>query len=818
MKSKILLSILFVAIVITPLKLRSEFKIDSLKNTLKSLYGNNKADVLNKLAKEYRMMHPELAIEYANNALKISQQNYYKKGIAEAKLYMGAAYSYNIDPDLAKKILDSAIFLCREINNQEAIAFGLRYLGIVTANSGNYVESNNIYRQAIELGNKIDYKEGVAFCYNNLSVNYSMLGIKDSSVIAMQKALEIFNKIEYSHYVINSYIHIGRILKELGEIDKAAENYVNALSYAKTTDQHTEENAMSFQSIAYVYYGLGNYEKSLEYSRKAIEYYKKNEQDYSLAKFYSEVGKLFGFYLNKPDSSLIYHTKSLEIYNNIKYPIMQCEEMANIGAIYSKLKNNSLAFLYLDSALTLANKMSRNNMIAIIKHTIGFVYYINGDYKKALEYYQDALDIRLKYNLKQELAISYIDIANLYFKLNNFDEALIYFQSALTLTLDMKLPDDIRKIYRYISDVYLQLNDIESAFKYQTKFILLSDSLNSINNNKKISDLYLNFELAKKEAELDNVVKVKNIQLTLFISISILVFLFSIIVYRNYRKRKRTSIALQEKNEELEEINKRLSDSEYELQLLNTEKDNYLYQINSELVKAANYIKSLLPSKLDNDCLSSEGFYHPCEELGGDAYGYYQADDENFVFYLIDVCCHGIGPALHSVSILNFIKFQDPQIIDFTNPTQVLKALNKSFQMKNHNNMFFTMFYGVYNCKSKKLKYASAGHPPAILINNNKSEKLRNPNYAVGGLTFFDFKFAEIDIQSDSLLYIFSDGVYEVRDDSGIMWDLENLEKYLLNQHNKEGFTVQSIYNHVKSINGNQKLDDDFSVLEIRFK
>ena len=48
----------------------------------------------------------------------------------------------------------------------------------------------------------------------------------------------------------------------------------------------------------------------------------------------------------------------------------------------------------------------------------------------------------------------------------------------------------------------------------------------------------------------------------------------------------------------------------------------------------------------------------------------------------------------------------------------MLAALNRAFPMEEHAGRFFTIWYGVYDRTSRKLSYASAGHPPAILLDD----------------------------------------------------------------------------------------------------
>ncbi len=151
-----------------------------------------------------------------------------------------------------------------------------------------------------------------------------------------------------------------------------------------------------------------------------------------------------------------------------------------------------------------------------------------------------------------------------------------------------------------------------------------------------------------------------------------------------------------------------------------------LSALNKELADAADYVKFILPQPLTDGPLKADWRFVPSTTLGGDGLGYHWLDKDSFAIYLVDVCGHGVGAALHSVSVLNVLRSQNLQNTDFRRPDQVLAGLNAIFPMENHKEMFFTIWYGVYNCVSRVLTYASGGHPPALLIEDN-GRKLGDP-------------------------------------------------------------------------------------------
>ncbi|MBI5248637.1 MAG: SpoIIE family protein phosphatase [Desulfomonile tiedjei] len=245
-----------------------------------------------------------------------------------------------------------------------------------------------------------------------------------------------------------------------------------------------------------------------------------------------------------------------------------------------------------------------------------------------------------------------------------------------------------------------------------------------------------------------------------------------------------------------------------------------LGKLNSELAEAADYVKFLLPQPLTEGPLKAYWRFVPSTTLGGDALGYHWVDEDSFAIYLVDVCGHGVGAALHSVSVLNVLRSENLQNTDFRRPDQVLAGLNAVFPMEYHKDMYFTIWYGVYNRVSHLLTYASGGHPPALLIENmqgNGSEiqELKTPNLIIGGLADADFDRDEVPIKGPARLYVFSDGVFEITNDNGQSWGLDDLTAYLKDSGAWGKSSIDDLWAHVRQIAGSNTLEDDFSVLEI---
>lgn len=251
---------------------------------------------------------------------------------------------------------------------------------------------------------------------------------------------------------------------------------------------------------------------------------------------------------------------------------------------------------------------------------------------------------------------------------------------------------------------------------------------------------------------------------------------------------------------------------EDQLAEINIELQKTQQRLSEELSEAANYILSILPAPRTSTP-TTEWLLVPSTELGGDSFGYHDVDHENIAFYLLDVCGHGIGAALLSVAAINVLRASALPNTNFLDPGAVLSALNDAFPMERHNNMYFTIWYGVFNRTSSLLSYSSAGHPPAIMLRKEGNiEELSTPQIAIGMFPDIRYMTGRAAVQAGDRLNIISDGTFEISTSSGDM-----LEFTAFTEKVRETGSPQDILHWVQQLNGPGPLPDDFSFLSVKF-
>ena len=252
------------------------------------------------------------------------------------------------------------------------------------------------------------------------------------------------------------------------------------------------------------------------------------------------------------------------------------------------------------------------------------------------------------------------------------------------------------------------------------------------------------------------------------------------------------------------------------------EQNEVLRHLNRELSDAAGYVRTVLPPPVTSGPLQIDWRFMPSASLAGDSFGYHWIDDDHFAIYLIDVSGHGWGAALLSVSVINVLRSQALPDTDFRQPQQVLFALNNTFPAEMHNDLFFTIWYGVYAVRARKLSYGSGGHPPAILIYGPPSKPtqldlLQTPNFIMGGQPDVEYQSKIHEISRPASLYVFSDGVYDITKPDGSIWGLREFLAFTIQSFHIARPNLDGLLKHARTIAQREVFDDDLTILEIVF-
>jgi phosphoserine phosphatase RsbU/P len=242
-------------------------------------------------------------------------------------------------------------------------------------------------------------------------------------------------------------------------------------------------------------------------------------------------------------------------------------------------------------------------------------------------------------------------------------------------------------------------------------------------------------------------------------------------------------------------------------------------RLRQELRDAERYVLAILPPPVAEP-FAVDWLFVPCTELGGDSFGYHWIDREHFALYLLDVCGHGVGSALLSITVTNTLRSGGLPNTDFRVPEAVLASLNQAFQMESQNDLYFTIWYGVYHRPTGRLRYATAGHPSPILVSGareqrGKAKSLSGTGIPVGLLPVAVYEAKECTLAGPARLFLFSDGTYEITRPDWTALELEAFEEVLTRAVPEGASELEELLHFARDARGSENLDDDFSIIKM---
>jgi len=234
---------------------------------------------------------------------------------------------------------------------------------------------------------------------------------------------------------------------------------------------------------------------------------------------------------------------------------------------------------------------------------------------------------------------------------------------------------------------------------------------------------------------------------------------FSIVTFTDISEQKRAEAQLRDANLQLEKRQK---------------------EIEEDLSLAARVQQSLAPKSLVWGGLRVETIYHPVRTIGGDFGLVSPLDEEHLNLLVCDVSGHGIGSAL----VANRIYSETiTQLRNGAALSDMMRQLNR-FVMQNIGTsvFFFTVAAARIDRDARRMVFAGAGHPPAMIARRGEEPLLlESRSMVLGALPDAVAVEAtlDVDLEAGDRIVLYTDGITDVFDSRGEMLGVEGVQKFV---------------------------------------
>ncbi|MFW5648810.1 MAG: PP2C family protein-serine/threonine phosphatase [Candidatus Alkaliphilus sp. MAG34] len=240
-------------------------------------------------------------------------------------------------------------------------------------------------------------------------------------------------------------------------------------------------------------------------------------------------------------------------------------------------------------------------------------------------------------------------------------------------------------------------------------------------------------------------------------------------------------------------------------------------RIIQELSAAEKIQSSLVPTKkpdIPNVGIGARSLV--ANEVGGDYLDLIQLDNGKLGIAVGDAMGMGIPGAFVMLTARAIFRLLAKSKAE---PEEILGQLNICLTPELiQQNMFISLFYGVYNPQNRNLKYAVAGHNPPIIFrrSNRKMEDLEGRGLVIGGKHQISYNSFNATLEKGDLMIIYTDGVKDIRNKSNKSFGAEGIKRVLSNYVEYDAEGISNCLAHALVKYCNNQLNDDASFIILK--
>jgi sigma-B regulation protein RsbU (phosphoserine phosphatase) len=240
--------------------------------------------------------------------------------------------------------------------------------------------------------------------------------------------------------------------------------------------------------------------------------------------------------------------------------------------------------------------------------------------------------------------------------------------------------------------------------------------------------------------------------------------------------------------------------------------------MNQELVNAGKIQSSILPSQppiIKGWNLTAT--LEPARQTSGDFFDFIPLANGNLGIVIADVTDKGIGAALFmalSNTLMRTYATQYPAL-----PAFAVHAVNRRILTDTGGGMFVTLFYGVLEPDTGRLRYVNAGHNPPYLVSVQKGkpvDRLTKTGMALGVSDEVTWQQKIIRMIPGDLLLLYTDGITEAQNRYGEYFGEQRLQEIARRKRGCLASELQkSVIEELNNFSGDTPRQDDVTIMVV---
>ncbi|MDO4185310.1 MAG: SpoIIE family protein phosphatase [Bacteroidales bacterium] len=243
--------------------------------------------------------------------------------------------------------------------------------------------------------------------------------------------------------------------------------------------------------------------------------------------------------------------------------------------------------------------------------------------------------------------------------------------------------------------------------------------------------------------------------------------------------------------------------------------------IESDLRIANGIQMGMLPEKFptrdDRDDVQLYASLTPAKEVGGDLFDFYIRDEKLF-FCIGDVSGKGVPASLYmAVTRSTFRTVSAHESM----PDHIVMTMNQTITDMNKTLMFVTLFVGVLDLPTGRLRFCNAGHDAPLLIGSGVGELTCDSNIPVGIMPTWDYSQQEAQLSTGTTIFLFTDGLTEAMNADNVEFQMDRVNEVALralsHQQHEPRQLIAQMTEAVHQFVGDAEQSDDLTMMAIQY-
>jgi signal transduction histidine kinase len=260
--------------------------------------------------------------------------------------------------------------------------------------------------------------------------------------------------------------------------------------------------ALAWLTMGVAYGTKAMYPEALDCHLKALRLTEKLGLTGLMENDYTNIAIVYSSMKDYP-RALNYFRRSLQIARQFPDQSGWAIGLLNIGDVLTREMELDSAITYTVEALHIAKKIHDSSLLPTILSNLGDIYTKKHDPLRALPYFQRSLRISENIHDEDDASVTHNSMADACYQLGQYKASMDDATAALQSALVLHTGETIKTSYHILYEDYLALKDYQHALAFRNLEIDLNDSLFNLNKEKEIKTLQSDYELEKKQHQVD---------------------------------------------------------------------------------------------------------------------------------------------------------------------------------------------------------------------------------------------------------------------------------------------------------------------------